>query len=82
MRNPMSLELPQIWIRDQILATCFGHTLEEWDRAPRKIKLEGEHGRRPGFATPLYGKVPELSDGRPLFTKDFVEKYGLYVVRV
>jgi hypothetical protein len=42
-----------------------------------KVKHEGKHGHHAGFVAPLYGKVPKLGDGWPLFTKDFVEKYDL-----
>jgi hypothetical protein len=43
-----------------------------------KVKQKGEHGHCVGFAAPLYNKVSKLRIGRPLFTKDFVEKYDLY----
>jgi len=42
-----------------------------------KVKQERERGHHTGFVMPLYGKVLELGDGRPLFTKNFVEKYEL-----
>jgi hypothetical protein len=42
-----------------------------------EVKHEGEHGHHVGFVAPLYSKMPELRDGQPLFTKDFVEKYDL-----
>ncbi len=42
-----------------------------------KVKQEGKHGHRVGFVATLYDKMPELKDGQPLCTKDFVEKYDM-----
>jgi hypothetical protein len=59
------------------MATVLPTPLKNEITCIRKIKLEGEHGHPLWFVAPLYGKMPKLSDGKPLLTKDFVEKYSM-----